>query len=71
MRERKEWRDQSLPGAWNRAQFYLSLKSLDTFGFSAHIVEYCRNRARATGCLPHEVVIEIVEVGILHAIRTL
>jgi hypothetical protein len=70
LREREERRDKSLTGAWNRAQFNLSLKSLDTFGFPAHIVEYCRDRGRATGRLPHEVVIEIVEIGILHATHT-
>ena len=69
-REREERRDKSLSGAWNRAQFNLSLKSLDAFGFPAHIVEYCRDRARATGRLPHEVVIEIVEIGVLHATHT-
>ena len=69
-REREERRDKSLSGAWNRAQFNLSLKSLDAFGFPAHIVEYCRDRARATGRLPHEVVIEIVKVAVLRATHT-
>ena len=69
MRERDERRDKSLGGAWNRAQFNLSLKSLHAFGFSAHVVEYCRDRARAAGRLPHELVIEIVEKAILRANR--
>jgi hypothetical protein len=69
-RELEERRNNSLAGAWHRAQFNLSLKSLNTFGFPAHIVEYCRDRARATERLPHEVVIEIIEVGILHPTRT-
>jgi hypothetical protein len=69
-RSRQEKRDTSHGGAWNRAQFELSLKSLGTFGFSPHVIGYCRDRARATGRLPHEVVIEIVEVGILRATRT-
>jgi hypothetical protein len=60
-------RDTSLAGAWNRAQFELSLKSIGTFGFSARVVEYCRGRARKTGRLPHELVIEMVEEAILHA----
>lgn len=62
-----ERRDKSLAGAWNRAQFNLSLKSVDAFGFRSHVVEYCRQRARETGRLPHEVVIEIVEEALLRA----
>jgi EAL domain-containing protein (putative c-di-GMP-specific phosphodiesterase class I) len=54
-------RDTSYGGAWNRAQFELSLKSVRAFGFSPRIAEHCRDRARATGRLPHEIVIEIVE----------
>jgi hypothetical protein len=71
MREREERRDKSVAGAWNRVQFNLSLKSLDTFGFPARVVEYCRDRARATGRLPHELVIEIVEVAILRVTRAI
>ena len=70
MKSRQEKRDTSHGGAWNRAQFELSLKSVGAFGFSPHVMEYCRDRARATGRLPHEVVIEIVEIGILHATHT-
>lgn len=62
-----ERRDKSLAGAWNRAQFNLSLKSVDAFGFRSHVVEYCRQRARETGRLPHEVVIEIIEEALLRA----
>jgi hypothetical protein len=69
-RELEERRDKSLVGAWNRAQFNLSLKSLDAFGFPAHIVAYCRDRARGAGRLPHEIVIEIVEAGVLRATHT-
>ena len=65
--ERVERRDKSLGGAWNRAQFKLSLKSLNAFGFQEHVVEYCGERARAAGRLPHEVVIEMVEEAILRA----
>lgn len=67
MREREERRDKSLAGAWNRAQFNISLKSVNAFGFSTHVVEYCRERARMTGRLPHELVIELVEEAILRA----
>src|SRR5215469_10090111 len=65
-----ERRDSSLGGAWNRAQFELSLKSVGAFGFSSRITEYCRNRARASSRLPHEIVIEIVEQAVLRASRT-
>lgn len=65
--ERVERREKSLAGAWNRAQFNLSLKSLDAFGFRSHVVEYCRESARKTGRLPHEIVIEMVEEAILRA----
>ena len=62
-------RDTSVAGAWNRAQFELSVKSISGFGFSSRVAEYCRERARATGRLPHELVIEIVEEAILTASR--
>lgn len=65
--DRIERRDRSLAGAWNRAQFNLSLESLNAFGFSDHIVEYCRERGRKTRRLPHEVVIEMMEEAILRA----
>jgi hypothetical protein len=71
MKSRQEKRDTSHGGAWNRAQFELSLKSLGPFGFSPRVMEYCRDRARATGRLPHEVVIEIVEIGIFRATSAL
>ena len=62
-----ERRNTSIAGAWNRAQFNLSLKSVDAFGFRSHVIEYCRQRARETGRLPHEVVIDMVEEAILRA----
>ncbi|HEV2357422.1 MAG TPA: hypothetical protein VGZ23_07410 [bacterium] len=62
-------RDTSLAGAWSRAQFELSLKSISTFRFSTRVVEHCRVRARATGRLPHALMIEIVEEAILSASR--
>jgi hypothetical protein len=65
-----ERRDSSLTGAWNRAQFELSLKSVGTFGFSTRITDYCRDRARATGRLPHEIVIEIVEEAVRRGSRS-
>ncbi|HEV2357081.1 MAG TPA: hypothetical protein VGZ23_05660 [bacterium] len=66
---RQEKRETSFGGAWNRAQFELSLKSVGTFGFSPRVMEYCRERARAARRLPHEVVIEIVEEAIHRASR--
>jgi hypothetical protein len=63
-------RDTSLAGTWRRTQYELSLKSIGTFGFSARVAEYCRHRARGAGCLPHELVLEIVEETVLRAIRT-
>lgn len=62
-----ERRDKTFAGAWNRAQFNLSLKSLVAFGFSIRVVEYCREHARKTGRLPHELVIEMVEEAIVRA----
>jgi len=65
----QERRDSSRAGVWRRAQFGLSLKSIDAFDFSTRVAEYCRERARATGRLPHDVVVEIVEEAILRASR--
>lgn len=65
--ERVERRDKTLAGAWNRAQFNLSLKSLIAFGFRGHVVEFCREHASTTDRLPHEVIIEIVEEAVLRA----
>jgi hypothetical protein len=62
-------RDASLTGAWNRVEFELSLKSVGAFGFSPRITEHCRERARATGRLPHEIVIAIVEEAVTRAGR--
>lgn len=55
----QERRDTSPVGRWNRAQFALSLQVLRDFGFSVDVVEYCRQRAREAGRLPHEVLAEI------------
>jgi len=66
---RRDRRDSSHRGAWKRAQFELSLKSINGFGFSPRVSDYCRERARATDRLPHEIVIEIVEEAILRASR--
>jgi len=68
-KSRQEQRDTSHGGAWNRAQFELSLKSVGAFGFSPHVMAYSRDRARATGRLPHEIVIEMVEKEIVRASR--
>jgi len=64
-----EQRDTSLGGTWNRAQFELSLRSIGSVGFSPRVMEYFRERARATGRLPHELVIEIVEEQIHRATK--
>lgn len=66
----RDRRDSTHAGAWKRAQFELSLKSIGSFGFSPRVSDYCRDRARATGRLPHEFVIEIVEETVLRASRT-
>ena len=68
-KSRQEKRDTSQGGAWNRARFELSLKSLGPFGFSPHVMEYCRDRARAADRLPHEIVIEMIELAILRESR--
>lgn len=67
VKSRQEKRDTSHGGAWNRAQFELSLKSLGTFGFSPRVMDYARERARAAERLPHEIVIEIIEQAIRRA----
>jgi len=67
---RQDKRDTTHGGAWNRAQFELSLKSVGAFGFSPHVMEYSRDRARTTGRLPHEIVIEVVEKMVLREGRT-
>ena len=64
---RRDRRDSSLGGAWNRAQFELSLKSIGAFGFSPQIMDYCSERARAAGRLPHEIVLEMVEEAVRRA----
>lgn len=67
MNSQRERRDSTHGGAWKRAQFELSLKSIASFGFSTRVSDYCRERARATGRLPHEFVIEIVEKAVFRA----
>jgi hypothetical protein len=68
-KQQGERRESSFGGTWNRTQFELSLESIGTFGFSRQVMDYCRVRARATGLLPHEVVIGIVEEAVLLATR--
>ncbi len=63
----RDRRDSSLAATWNRTQFELSLKSIGAFGFSPRVMEYCQERARATGRLPHEIVLEIVEEAVSRA----
>jgi hypothetical protein len=57
----QEKRDMSPAGVWNRAKFEASLTLLRKMGISQRALDYCRNRARVTGRLPHEELWEIVE----------
>jgi hypothetical protein len=55
----QERRDTSPLGHWKRAQFDLSLHVVRDFGYSDVVVEHCRQLARETQRLPHEVLAEI------------
>lgn len=57
----RERRDMSPAGVWNRAKFEASLTLLRRMGVSERSLNYCRDRARVTGQLPHEVLWELVE----------
>jgi hypothetical protein len=61
---RPERRDASIPGKWQRTQFEFSSKQIAAFGFSEQVVEYCRQRARETKRLPHEILIDMVETAV-------
>jgi len=67
---RRERRDTSPAGVWNRAQFEISIGLLRVAGFSPDVIDYFVRRARETGRLPHELWIEIVEDA-LHRIGAL
>ena len=54
-------RDMSPAGVWNRAKFEASLTLLRKMGLSQRVLDYCRNRARVTGRLPHEELWDMVE----------
>ena len=58
---RRERRDTSPAGVWNRAQYEISIGVLRVAGFSSEVIEYFVRRARETGRLPHELWVEIVE----------
>jgi hypothetical protein len=58
---RRERRDTSPAGKWNRGQFETSVKLLRVIGLSPRALEYCRQRGRDTGRLPHEIVVEMFE----------
>jgi hypothetical protein len=60
-KSRTERRDTSPAGIWNRAQFEMSLGMMRLAGFSEDAIEYFRRRARETGQLPHQLLVEIVE----------
>ncbi|HLW47673.1 MAG TPA: hypothetical protein VKW09_07890 [bacterium] len=62
---RRERRDTSPAGTWNRAQFEESLKLLRVIGLSARAMEHCQRKARETQLLPHEVLREIFEHAVL------
>jgi hypothetical protein len=59
-----ERREASIPGKWQRTQFEFSSKQIAAFGFSEQVVEYCRERARDTKRLPHEILIDMVEIAV-------
>jgi hypothetical protein len=61
---RRERRDTSPAGKWNRGQFETSVKLLRVIGLSARALEYCKQRARDTNRLPHELVVEMFEEAI-------
>jgi hypothetical protein len=67
---RRERRDTSPAGIWNRAQFEIAIGVLRVAGFSPDVIDYFVRRARETGRLPHELWIEIVEDA-LHRIGVL
>jgi hypothetical protein len=62
---RRERRDISPAGKWNRGQFETSLKVLRVIGLSARALEFCQRRARETQRLPHEIVVEMFEEAIV------
>ncbi len=62
---RKERRDTSPAGAWNRKQFETSAAALRVLRLSPRALEHCLRLARRTGRLPHELVSEIIEEAIL------
>ncbi|HLW48358.1 MAG TPA: hypothetical protein VKW09_11395 [bacterium] len=62
---RRERRDTSPAGKWNRGQFETSVKLLRVIGLSARALEYCERRARETQRLPHEIVTEMFEEAVV------
>lgn len=58
---RKERRDTSTLGHWNRARFDASVHLLRALGVSVRATEYFKHRARDTRQLPHELLAEFVE----------
>lgn len=61
---RRERRDTSPAGKWNRRQFETSLKLLRVIGLSPRALEFCTGRGRATQRLPHEILVEMFEEAI-------
>jgi hypothetical protein len=61
----QERRDASPAGKWNRGQFETSVKILRVIGLSPRALEYCQQRARETGRLPHEIVVAMFEEALV------
>jgi hypothetical protein len=62
---RRERRDTSPAGRWNRGQFEKSIELLRVIGLSPRALEYCRRRARETRRLPHQIVAQMIQEAIV------
>jgi hypothetical protein len=62
---RRERRDTSPAGKWNRGQFEMSIRLLRVIGLSARAMAYCQDRARETQRLPHQIVVEMFEEAVV------
>jgi hypothetical protein len=60
-KSRRERRDVSPAGDWNRSRFETSMKLLHVIGLSANAIDFCQRRARETQRLPHEILRELFE----------
>jgi len=66
MLSRRERRDTTPTGEWNRKQFAESISLLRSLGLSPRAIEHYRRLARATRRLPHALVIEVAEEAAAH-----